>query len=106
MDYIGVSGHLEDALSSYRADDVKNAMRNLDDLRNQLRAAHSAVTSLMKPLKRKASDKDALKAEFDVFVKLLGTGDIWFDFKAKARNFIALYETLTRTRSFWNLKPI
>jgi type I restriction enzyme, R subunit len=95
VDYIGVSGHLEEALSSYRADDVKNAMRDLDDLRNQLRAAHSAVAALMKPLKRKASDKDALKAEYDVFVKLLGTEDKWFDFKAKARSFIALYETLS-----------
>ncbi|WP_431320828.1 type I restriction endonuclease subunit R [Rhizobium sp. YTU87027] len=95
VDYIGVSGHLEEALSSYRADDVRNAMRDLDDLRNQLRAAHSAVTALMKPLKRKASDKDALKAEYDTFVKLLGTEDKWFDFKAKARSFIALYETLS-----------
>lgn len=95
VDYIGVSGHLEEALSSYRADDVKNAMRDLDDLRNQLRAAHSAVAALMKPLKRKASDRDALKAEYDAFVKLLGTEDKWFDFKAKARSFIALYETLS-----------
>ncbi len=95
VDYIGVSGHLEEALSSYRADDVKNAMRDLDDLRNQLRAAHSAVAALMKPLKRKASEKDALKAEYDAFVKLLGTEDKWFDFKAKARSFIALYETLS-----------
>ncbi|UXT20030.1 HsdR family type I site-specific deoxyribonuclease [Agrobacterium tumefaciens] len=95
VDYIGVSGHLEAALSSYRADDVKNAMRNLDDLRNQLRAAHSAVAALLKPLKRKASDKDGLKAEYDTFVKLLGTEDKWFDFKAKARSFIALYETLS-----------
>ncbi|PYB77581.1 type I restriction endonuclease subunit R [Rhizobium wuzhouense] len=95
VDYIGVSGHLEEALSSYRADDVKNAMRDLDDLRNQLRAAHSAVAALMKPLKRKASDKDALKAEYDAFVKLLGTEDKWFNFKAKARSFIALYETLS-----------
>lgn len=95
VDYIGVSSHLEEALSSYRADDVKNAMRDLDDLRNQLRAAHSAVTALLKPLKRKASDKDGLKAEYDAFVKLLGTEDKWFDFKAKARSFIALYETLS-----------
>lgn len=95
VDYIGVSGHLEEALSSYRADDVKDAMRDLDDLRNQLRAAHSAVAALMKPLKRKASDKDALKAEYDAFVKQLGTEDKWFDFKAKARSFISLYETLS-----------
>ncbi|KDR91004.1 type I restriction endonuclease subunit R, partial [Agrobacterium tumefaciens] len=95
VDYIGVSGHLEEALSSYRADDVKNAMRDLDDLRNQLRAAQSAVAASMKPLKRKASDRDALKAEYDALVRLLGTEDKWFDFKAKARSFIALYETLS-----------
>ncbi|MGR9385181.1 type I restriction endonuclease subunit R [Rhizobium leguminosarum] len=95
VDYIGVSGHLEEALSSYRADDVKNAMRDLDDLRNQLRAAHSAVAALLKPLKRTATDKDGLKAEYDAFVKLLSSEDKWFDFKAKARGFIALYETLS-----------
>ncbi len=95
VDYIGVSGHLEEALSSYRADDVKNAMRDLDDLRNQLRAAHSAVAVLMKPLKRKASDKDAIQSEYIAFLNLLGTEDKWFDFKAKARSFIALYETLS-----------
>ncbi|TDW20165.1 type I restriction enzyme R subunit [Rhizobium azibense] len=95
VDYIGVSGHLEEALSSYRADDVKNALRDLDDLRNQLRTAHSAVAALMKPLKSKASDRQGLKAEYDAFVKLLGTEDKWFDFKAKARGFIALYETLS-----------
>ncbi|AGS23872.1 type I restriction endonuclease subunit R [Rhizobium etli] len=95
VDYIGVSGHLEEALSSYRADDVKSALRDLDDLRNQLRAAHEAVAALMKPLKRTTSDKDGLKAEYDAFVKLLGSEDKWFDFKAKARSFIALYETLS-----------
>jgi len=104
VDYIGVSGHLEDALSSYRADDVKNAMRNLDDLRNQLRAAHSAVTSLMKPLKRSARDRDGLSAEYNAFLNLLGTEDKWFDFKAKARSFIALYETLSPDPSVLEFK--
>jgi type I restriction enzyme, R subunit len=99
VDYIGVSAHLEEALSSYRADDVKNAMRNLDDLRNQLRAAHAAVAALLKPLKRKAHDKDGLKAEYDAFIKLLGSDDKWFDFKTRARTFIALYETLSPDRS-------
>lgn len=95
VDYIGVSGHLEEALASYRADDVKNAMRNMDDLRNQLRAAHAACAAMMKPLKRGAGEKDGIKAEYDVFVKLLGSEDKWFDFKARARTFIALYETLS-----------
>src|SRR5690606_15162396 len=33
--------------------------------------------------------------EYDAFVKLLGTEDKWFEFKAKARSFIASYETLS-----------
>jgi type I restriction enzyme R subunit len=96
VDYIGVSSHLEEALSSYRADDVKNAMRNLDDLRSQLRAAHAAVMAVMKGLKRQTgSSKDGLKAEFDQLVNLLKTEDKWFEFRSKAREFICLYEAVS-----------
>jgi type I restriction enzyme R subunit len=97
VDYIGVSSHLEEALSSYRADDVLNAMRNLDDLRNQLRSAHAAVIHLMKGLKRQDGKlpKDGLKAEFDKFTNLLKTEDKWFEFRAKAREFISLYEAVS-----------
>lgn len=95
VDYIGVSANLEEALATYRADDVKNAMRDLDDLRNQLRTAHAVVAAMMKPVKRNADDKDGLKAEYDAFVKVLGSEDKWFEFKARARAFIALYETLS-----------
>jgi type I restriction enzyme R subunit len=95
VDYIGVSANLEEALATYRADDVKNAMRDLDDLRSQLRTAHAVVAAMMKPVKRKAGDKEGLKAEYDAFVKVLGSEDKWFEFKARARSFIALYETLS-----------
>lgn len=95
VDYIGVSANLEEALATYRAGDVKNAMRDLDDLRNQLRAAHAVVAVMMKSVKRKAGDKEGLKAEYDAFVKVLGSEDKWFEFKARARGFIALYETLS-----------
>jgi type I restriction enzyme R subunit len=98
VDYIGVSANLEDALASYRADDVRNAMRNLDDLRNQLRAAHAAVGHIMKGVKRAVGGKiakDALKAEFDRLVALLKTEDKWFEFRTKAREFIGLYEAVS-----------
>lgn len=96
VDYIGVSAKLEEALASYRADDVKNAMRNLDDLRNQLRVAHSAVMQMMKGVKRADKNgKDSLKAEFDQFVGLLKTEDKWFEFRTKAREFIGLYEAVS-----------
>ena len=97
VDYIGVSSNLEEALASYRADDVRNAMRNLDDLRNQLRVAHAAVLQMMKGLRRDGGklSKDSLKAEFDHLVDLLKTEDKWFEFRAKARDFIGLYEALS-----------
>lgn len=97
VDYIGVSSHLDDALASYRADDVKNAMRNLDDLRNQLRAAHAEVMRMMKGVKR-AGGKQAkgdLKGEFDQLVALLKTDDQWFIYRSKARDFIAAYEAVS-----------
>jgi type I restriction enzyme R subunit len=96
VDYIGVSSNLEKALESYRSDDVKNAMRDLDDLRNQLRAAHAVVMAMMKGLKRQSgSSRDSLKAEFDQLVGLLKTEDKWFEFRAKAREFIGSYEAVS-----------
>jgi type I restriction enzyme R subunit len=101
VDYIGVSSKLDEALSSYRADDVQNAMRDLDDLRSQLRTAHAAVLAMMKGLKRDpaAKAKEVLKAEFDALIAKLGTEDVWFAYKAKAKTFIALYEELSPDES-------
>lgn len=97
VDYIGVSANLDAALESYRADDVKNAMRNLDDLRNQLRVAHAEVMRMMKGLKRSGGKltKDELKAEFDGLVDLLKTEDKWFEYRTKARDFIGAYEAVS-----------
>jgi type I restriction enzyme R subunit len=96
VDYIGVSNHLDEALASYRADDVKNAMRNLDDLRNQLRSAHAEVLRMMKGVKRSGTlNKDDLKAEFDALITLLKGEDQWFIFRSKAREFIAAYEAVS-----------
>lgn len=97
VDYIGVSAHLDEALASYRADDVRNAMRNLDDLRNQLRATHAAVLQMMKGVKRAGGklDRNALKGEFDQLVARLKTEDQWFAFRTKAREFIGLYEAVS-----------
>lgn len=107
VDYIGVSSHLEKALESYRADDVQNAMRNLDDLRNQLRAAHAIVLHMMKGLKCATGNgsKDGLKAEFDRLVSLLSTEDRWFEFRTKARDFIALYQAVSPDPSMLEFTP-
>jgi type I restriction enzyme, R subunit len=39
--------------------------------------------------------KEEWKQEFDAFVAILGGEDNWFTFKAKARDFIALYEAVS-----------
>ena len=71
-------------------------MRDLDDLRSELRAAHAAVLSDDEgsEAERRAS-KESLKAEFDRFVNLLKTEDKWFEFRGKAREFIGLYEAVS-----------
>jgi type I restriction enzyme, R subunit len=96
VDYIGVSQNLDQALSSYRSDDVQNAMVDLDNLRSQLKAAHAAVMKMMKGLKRGTSD---LKAEYDAFVDMLKTEDQWFAYRTVAREFISIYAALSPDKS-------
>lgn len=92
LDYIGISRKLDQALASYRAADVQNAMRDADALLSQLRAAHAGVMVLAKGIKR---DSGNLKGEYDALVKALSTEDAWFTFQRKAKEFIAAYSALT-----------
>lgn len=91
VDYIGVSQKLDEALESYRAEDVQNAMRDLDALRAELAAAHRALLEYTKGIKRTGRD---LKAEYDALVGAIGTEDEWILFQRKVRNFVTLYEAL------------
>jgi len=92
VDYIGVSKKLDDALSSYRQEDVKNALRDVDGLRSQLRAAHAAVMALMKGIRRGTGD---LKGEYDALIQALGTEDAWFTFRRKGKAFIQAYTAVS-----------
>ena len=92
VDYIGVTKKLDEALSSYRADDVKNAMRDLDVERAELKTAHAEVMKLIKGIKRGTSN---IKAEYDALIQALGTEDVWFTFKRKGKAFIRAYEALS-----------
>ena len=103
VDYIGVSKHLEDALSSYREEDVKNAMKPLDDLLSALRAAHAEVMADVKQFKGKGGD---IKAQIDAFLKsLVGKKDDWYTFRRKAREFISAYEALSPEPSVLEFLP-
>jgi type I restriction enzyme, R subunit len=97
VDYVGVTKNLKEALNSYRNEDVQNAMHNLDDLRSELRQAHSNVINLMKTIKRRDvyQNKDDYTPEFDALLNAIGTEDQWLIFKRRAKIFIKLYQALT-----------
>lgn len=100
VDYIGVSQKLDEALESYRAEDVQNAMRDLDGLRAELAAAHRALLEYVKGTKRTGK---SLKAEYDALVGAIGTEDEWILFQRKVRNFVTLYEALAPDPSVLNV---
>jgi len=103
VDYIGISKNLDTALESYRDEDVKNAMRPLDDLLSALRGAHGQVMSEVKPFKGKGKD---IKAEIDAYLKsITGQKDKWYTFRRKAREFVAAYEALSPEPSTLEFLP-
>jgi cellobiose-specific phosphotransferase system component IIA len=59
---IGVSDHLAEALSTYRHADVENAMRDLDEPRKELAAAHREVMAFLAGISR-SGNRDLEKSE-------------------------------------------
>ncbi|HEX2752752.1 MAG TPA: HsdR family type I site-specific deoxyribonuclease, partial [Alphaproteobacteria bacterium] len=103
VDYIGVSKKLEEALDSYREEDVKNAMRPIDDLLSALRAAHAEAMAEVKGFKGKGG---GYKVEIDAYLKsIVGQKDAWYIFRSKAREFIAAYEALSPEPSVLEFLP-
>ncbi len=92
VDYIGVTKKLDEALASYRTEDVRNAMVDLDEERRLLAAAHREVMSMVKVIKR---DTGFIRKEYDALIAQLGGEDGWLAFKPKARAFIQAYESLS-----------
>ncbi|MCP4691378.1 MAG: restriction endonuclease subunit R, partial [Desulfobacterales bacterium] len=97
VDYVGVTAKLSEALASYRSEDVRNAMNNLESLRTELKQAHADVVGQMKTLKRRKArqSREEYAAEFTALIHALETVERWRDFKARARRFIRLYEALS-----------
>lgn len=94
VDYIGVTNHLDEALQSYRSDDVENAMRDIAVLRNDLKEAHARYR-----LQKKAMGLEGLdeKAASYAAAKLAAEGqeDDWFDLQRLTRTFIKVYADLS-----------
>lgn len=94
VDYIGVTNHLDEALASYRAEDVQNALRDIATLRNDLREAHARYARQKRLL---GLENLPEKAAAYAVGKLLTEGreDDWFEFQRLARNFVCVYGYLS-----------
>lgn len=94
VDYIGVTNHLDEALQSYRSEDVENAMRDIAILRNDLKEAHARYRAQKRAMKLEGLDeKTAAYAAADMAAK--GQEDDWFDLQRLTRTFIKVYGDLS-----------
>ena len=94
VDYIGVTSHLDEALKSYRADDVENAMRDIAILRNDLKEAHARYRTQKRAMGLQGMDE---KAAAYAAAKIAADGreDEWFDLQRLTRIFIKVYADLS-----------
>lgn len=94
VDYIGVTQHLDDALSSYRAHDVQNALRDLDLLRRDLRKTHAEFMRQRRLLGLDGMDE---KSAAYAVEKLVADGreDDWFELQRLGRHFVRTYGDLS-----------
>lgn len=94
VDYIGITNHLDEALKSYRSEDVEHAMRDMAILRNDLKEAHARYRAQKRAMKLDGLDE---KAAAFAAAKLAGGGqeDDWFDLQRLARIFIKNYADLS-----------
>jgi type I restriction enzyme R subunit len=93
VDYIGVSDHLAEALSTYRHADVENAMRDLEEPRKELAAAHAEVMKYLEGIER-SGDRSREKDEYVALMEVLRRDDAWPSYSSKAKAFIAAYSWL------------
>ncbi|GAO54220.1 type I restriction endonuclease subunit R [Novosphingobium sp. MD-1] len=94
VDYIGVTSHLDEALKSYRADDVENALRDIAVLRNDLREAHARYRAQKRAMRLDGMDEKAA-AYAAAAIAANGREDEWFDLQRLTRTFIRAYGNLS-----------
>jgi len=96
VDYIGITKKLDEALATYRSEDVAHALKDLDTQRGELKAAFTELKPFLRDIKQEeGSSKLALKKEYDALVQAIGGEDAWYNFRRKAKTFIRCYEALS-----------
>lgn len=94
VDYIGVTQNLADALSSYRAEDVQNALRDLDLLRRDLRETHARFMRQKRLMGLDGMDEKAAAYAAEKLVSG-GREDDWFELQRLGRHFVHTYGDLS-----------
>jgi type I restriction enzyme R subunit len=94
VDYIGVTSHLDDALQSYRSEDVENAMRDIAILRDDLKEAHARYRAQKRAMGLEGMDEKAA-AYAAAKIAAGGREDDWFDLQRLTRSFIKVYGDLS-----------
>lgn len=94
VDYIGVTKHLDEALQSYRSEDVEHAMRDIAILRNNLKEAHARYRGQKRAMRLDGLDEKAAAYAAAALVTG-GQEDDWFEFQHLARTFIKVYADLS-----------
>ncbi len=94
VDYIGVTQNLEDALASYRAEDVQNAMRDLEVLRRDLRQTHAGFIRQKRLMGLIGMDEKAAAYAVEALVSG-GQEDDWFELQRLGRHFVKTYADLS-----------
>lgn len=94
VDYIGVTNHLDEALRSYRAEDVQNALRSVETLRADLREAHARYRAQKRAMGLEGMDEKAA-AYAAAKIAAEGREDEWFDLQRLARAFVKIYGDLS-----------
>ncbi len=92
VDYIGVTRKLDEALAAYRTQDVENALRDLEEERDALRAAHRELFRFVGSIPRNTGRLDR---EYDALLAQLDSEDLWYTFRRKADAFVGAYESLS-----------
>lgn len=94
VDYIGVTNHLDEALKSYRSEDVQNAMRDIAILRNDLKEAHARYRAQKRAMKLDGLDEKSAAYAAAALVTQ-GQEDDWYDLQRLSRTFIKVYADLS-----------
>jgi len=94
VDYIGITSHLDEALQSFRSEDVENAMRDIAILRNDLKEAHARYRAQKRAMGLEGMDEKA--AAYAAAKMAAGEQeDDWFDLQRLTRIFIKVYADLS-----------